>query len=80
MDVCWVLTRLAMDERGDYKEAEVLQVCRGYRHARETLGCWTRLRVALFDNHEHDDDGVLTEYSVTFAEGDTYTMTRTRLT
>ena len=80
MDVCWVLTRMAMNEAGDYEGAEVLQACRGYRHARETLEVFTRGREALFDNHEHDDDGVLTEYSVTFAEGDTYTMTRTRLT
>ena len=75
MDVCWVLTRMAMNEAGDYEGAEVLQACRGYRHARETLEVFTRGREALFDNH-----GGLEEYSVTFAEGDTYTMTRTRLT
>ena len=77
--MCWVVTRARMDEDGDYEGTEVLRVCLRYLAAREAVDGYVRALDVVFDTHRHDDDGLLMEYSVTFTEGVTYTVTRTPL-
>jgi len=77
--MCWVLTRGEFDADGDYESTKVLRVCLRYRVAREALKGWTTGRDMAFEDYEHDEDGLLVEYSVTFPEGVTYTLTRSTL-
>ena len=77
--MCWVLTRLAMDEEGDYEGTEVLGVYVRYRAALDALEARCVRGDGLFEVHGHNDDGLLMEYSVTFDTGETYTLTRTTL-
>jgi len=77
--MCWVLTRLAMDEEGDYEGTEVLGVYVRYRAAHDALEARAAKLTELFEVHGHNDDGLLMEYSVTFDTGETFTLTRTTL-
>ena len=79
--MCWVLTRAAFDADGDYESTKVLRVCVGYRVAREALKAELPRSVSYmaFEDYEHDEDGQLVVYSVTFPEGVTYTLTRSTL-